>query len=406
MAGPKIANTTSANGPDDKLIVVDVYEENGSKVANSYQETHPEAIDVLDGLDGGGEEGLKDQGDIPVNDDFDGLDSDSPNNDLSDIAPSYDFNEVSQDELDEWLAGENYDFLGDINDLGGLKDSFKSMIGGLDQIYVDINGAVSKLNGAVSPRSLNALTSLINKAGCGTYNPNISYRGSSTSFLSGLINAASRLGLPGALNAILNCITDPNVIGGVLSNVLPRVASQANIPLLNDIGNSRIANDVIGIMPNVISQTVSNLGRPNGMQQSQYGGYYGQASQSFNNIDPSWNSTVRYENGSSIDATVVNSNSFFRDTLQANVLSTPATVVINNTSSGNAATVQYGQSPYAPQKYDSESIDAYNTRVATDRTTNAVMSVATGLVAQSVSDSLRKSFGNVGAKLNRSISSF
>ena len=54
MTAPQLAKSTYISGPDDKLAVIDVYEQSGSGVVNSYQETHGEAIDVLEGLNGEG----------------------------------------------------------------------------------------------------------------------------------------------------------------------------------------------------------------------------------------------------------------------------------------------------------------------------------------------------------------
>ncbi len=388
MAGPKIAKTTSANGPDDKLIVVDVYEEDGSQIENSYQETHPESLDVLDGLDGGGAGGEKTPEEL-IEESFDGMDDYSANNDLEDLTGDFDPTDPWQ--LDDYLTGGDNDLLGDFNSLSDkLQDFLRSGIQGLDDIYADLNGAVSKINGAISPRSMGGLTGLMNKLGCG-YNPNISYRGSSIGFLSGLINAVSRLGLPGAFNAIANCISDPNVIGGVLRNVLPDVASRANIPLLNDIASSRVARDVIGVMPNIVGQTVRNLGRPTGMNQVEYRDYYNTASQSFSTIDGNWNSAIRGDYGRSLDATVVNSNEFFGDTLQSSVMSYPVSVEYNNAPNGNAAVVTYGPS---------------GSHIATDRVADTAMNVVTNLAAMEVSVALRKNFSQVGAKLNRSVNIF
>ena len=403
MAGPKLAKTVAANGPDDKLIVVDVYTEDGSEVANSYQDTHPEAIDVLDGAGGGGSDGLKSDATPEISGGFDGVDVDSPNNDISDLAEN--FAEVPASDIADWLSGGNYEIASDINDLSDkLKESFRSALKGADEVYADLNGVVTKLQPGIDPRSMGAMTGLVNKLGCGNYNPNILYRGGNVSLISSLINAASRIGLPGVFNAIANCVTDPNVIGGVLRNVLPNVASQANIPLLNDIGNSKLAKDVIGVMPGIIGQTVGNLGRPNYLQQSQYAGYYGQARQSFGNIDPYWNTTTRGDYGRSLDATIVNRNSFFNQTLQASVLSTPMQVLVNTvTGDGNAAKVNYGISTYPIQRYENETDQTYRARVEKERFNDTMISVASTLAARQVSDVLRSTFPEVNARVNRSV---
>lgn len=408
MSGPKIAKSTSANGPDDELIVVDVYDEDGSEVANKYQETHPDAIDVLDGLDGSDFDGKKKEGDFNAVTDLTGLQELSPNNDLSDIlgdSPLTELDSVSDAELDEWLSGGNFDILSELSSLGdNIKAGLRSGLGALDDIYADMNGVVTQIQGAIDPRSIHAIKDLLNKVGCGDYNPNIVYRGSTIGMLSGLINLASRLGLPSVFTAIANCISDPQILTGVVKNVAIDAVKRANLDVIKDIANSPVAKEVISTMPNVVGGVVRDLGRPTYLQQEQYGSYYGQARDAFTSIDSQWNSITRIGE-QTYDSTVVASNNFFRDTLGAATLSYPIDVNINSspTSLDSVVSVNYGLSPNAPVKQSTEDATAYLERAQQSRQSDQSMYVSSALSAQTVASALSKSFSEVGAKLTRSI---
>jgi hypothetical protein len=413
MAGPKLAETIAATGPDDKLIVVDVYEKEGSSVVNSYQETHPEAIDVLDtakgtSQDGGGEEG----GDDPLGDfidQFTGDDSGGLNNDISDLTgldPSTDY---GLDSIEE-LAASNDDLLSDMSDLSdSIVNSFAIPGVVVPEIFSQSGDILSRLRSGIGNQSLNALTNMINQLSGGLFPTSILNNSGMGGLIAGVTNAASRIGIPGSFSAIARGINNQSVMDIALRTVLPDVVKRANIPLLNDIANTPLVRSVQNLIPGVIGETVRNLSRPTYLNQDGYANYYGETRQTFGRIDPNWNRDTRYDNGTVLNGTVVSSNPFYYDTAQANVMYSPINVSLNPDSDAraNPSLVEYSRANDTVFVNDGESQVMYETRAAQQQMEDRAMYVAGSLIKDKVTSTvasyLNKEFRNVGAIVNRSM---
>lgn len=421
MAGPKIAETIASTGPDDKLIVVDVYEKEGSSVVNSYQETHPDAIDVLDTAKGGGDAAGGEAadaaggegGDDPLGDfinQFTGDDSAGANNDitdLSDVDPSTDYGLDSMEEL----AASNDDLLSDMTDMSDPLLSGLAIPGQVvPQIFAQNGDVLTRLLPGVGNRSLNAVTGMINRLSGGNFPTTILNNSGMGGLIAGLTNTASRIGIPGSFSAIANGINNPAVMDIALRTVLPEVVRRANIPLLNDIANTPLVRSVQNLIPGVIGETVRNLSRPTYLSQNQYSNYYGQTRQTFGRIDPNWNRDTRYENGQVLNGTVVASNPFYYETAEASVMDSPITISVNPDPDqyANPSVVRYdnydNQVQYAEP---GESQVEYEIRSSRQKSEDRAMYVAGSLIrnktVSTVSSYLDTEFREVGAVVDRSI---
>lgn len=412
MTGPKMAETITATGPDDKLIVVDVYQEEGSAVVNSYQETHPEAIDVLDTAKGKPQGGSEESSDDPLGDfidKFTGDDSAGANNDISDLTDLDASTDYGLDSIEE-LAASNDELLSDITDLSDpLKGALAIPGQVVPEIYAQTGDMLNRLRAGISTQSLGALTNIVNQLSNGQFPTTILNSTGIGTLVAGVTSAASRIGIPNTFSAIASGINNQSAMDIALRTVLPEVVRKANIPLLNDIANTPLVRSVQNLIPGIVGETVRGLTRPTYLGQNEYAGYYGASRQTFGRIDSNWNSDVRYENGTVLNGTVVGSNPFYYDTAQASVMNYPITVKPNPNSGmdQNPAVVEYGDVYVNSTPLVGESQEVFEGRVVREQIEDRAMVVAGSLLQtfgqRTVGDYLDREFGTVGAVVNRTM---
>lgn len=422
MTAPQLAETTFVSGPDDELAVVDVYEESGSGVVNSYQETHPQEIDPLEAVNGGGDgsNSSDDGGDPFADNDFlpsPNDDLNAPNNDLSDLTGGLDgAPDVGTSlEASRLTSGED-DWMSDLSDLDDdMRDSICMQPGMMDNIVYQSGEVISNVSSAVNFNSMQSLNNLIGKLSGGLDIGRIVDMGGLSSLVSTVSQAGSRIGIPNVFSRIVQGGKfSNNILTAAVANMVPGIIRNANIPLLGDIARSPFGNILASISPGIIGNTIRAIARPTGMPQSQYGNYYGNARDTFSRVDPNWNRSNFGQFPGALNATVVSQNPFFQETMQANVSTRPLYVVPTSTGYRNEADVynpdRVSYRPEAGGKvWDDEGVlvdtsaeQDYERRTEYMRE-DSLMSAATVFPPRSVDDYIQSTFPDVGANVNRTV---
>lgn len=357
MTAPKLADTTFVSGPDDSLIVVDVYGNGGGGVVNSYQETHPAEIDPLTAAGGGGSGGGGGGGDgggsggggsgggsggggggesgaggssentaggeeyTPTSN----SDDTAPNNDLSDLtgglsgAP-----DVGTSLEANRLASGDTDYFSDIE---ALDDDIRGAISLqpdlLDNIVHELGDVVTDVTSAINFNSLQTLNSLVGKMAGGDFGT-IKDLGGLASLVSTVTQTASRAGIPNVFNSILaGGKFTQDVLTTAVTNMVPGIVKNANISLLGDVARSPFGNVLAAVSPNIVGNTIRAIAPPTGMREADYGNYYGDARDTFSRVDPNWNKSNFGQFTNALNSTVVSQNPFLQQALKSNVATRP-----------------------------------------------------------------------------------
>lgn len=442
MTAPQLAKSTYISGPDDKLAVIDVYEQSGSGVVNSYQETHGEAIDVLEGLNGeggggggeggggegsGGSGGSGDggggDGGSDVYDDVwdmagDNSDLLAPNNEVDDLLDA-----VNESNDLNGLANMDSDILSDLANMGeGIKDSMCAAADFADDVFSTVGDVATQLVKGVALPSAAAVSNVIGRLAGGA-GPAISSVGGMSRLVANTAMTASRIGIPNAFGTIASGALasgkmDKSILTRAVSMMVPDIIKRANIPLLNDIARSPVGNIISRVDPGIIGSTIRNMARPTYLNQGDYGRYYGNARDTFDIVDPYWNRT-QFGNREVLNANVISQNAFMQEAMMSNVRTRPLYITpepYGNQRYTNQHDVYYNPSPYHDRDYNSggykynadgsvidiDDRDLYMRRTS-NRKNDAFLAAAVSFGQTTVEAFLRKEFTNVNAKINRSI---
>ena len=427
MTAPQLAETTFVSGPDDGLAVVDVYGEGGSGVVNSYQETHPQEIDPLSAADGGngddqsggggdsegGEDRLEDITPVDYGDDS------SPNNDLSDLTGGLDGAPDVGTSLEAARLASGDEEL--VSDIQGLDDDMRGAIcmqpSFMDNVVHQVGDVVTNVSSAVNFNSLQNLNNMVSRlagGGVGSFG-NIRDLGGLSSLVSTATQVASRAGIPNVFTQIVaGGRFNKNILTAAVTNMIPGIVRNANIPLLGEIARSPLGNILASVSPGIIGNTIRSIARPTRMTQSQYGPYYGEVRDTFSRVDPSWNKTNFGGYPGALNARVVSQNPFLQETLRANVSTRPLQVVPTSTGYVNQSDVYHeDRVTYVPETggkvWDDEGVlvdtsasDDYARRTEY-RKEDALMSAATVFPERTVDDYLSSTFPGVDADVNRTV---
>lgn len=435
MSAPKLATTTFQAGPDDKLAVIDVYEKEGSGVVNSFQETHGDAIDVLDTLAGGGEKPKDNAGngegggdEFKESDPYSG--DNAPNNDSSDLTGGLDgAPDVGSAGEAERLANSDPDYISDIDDLDeNVREGMCFRGDSTDEVFYDIepledleeindyNWNPAKIVKGVNFRSVKSVNNIINRLSGGAVKGRITDVGGMASLIASSAIQGSRMGMPNVFNAITRGKINKTILARAVGVMIPSIVAKANIPLLNDIARSPFGPMLPRVAPGIIGNTIKAIARPTGMPQNQYGQYYGNVRDTFDRIDPNWNKTS-YGNRQVLNGTVVSSNEFMTEAMYANVSTRPlqiksqfegngyyneSDIYYNNPSTFdrdlNTGGYQYDRQGVVVQQDPSIIYD----RRTQSRRDDSFMVAATAFSASTVESYLKKKFSKTNAKVNRS----
>ena len=211
-----------------------------------------------------------------------------------------------------------------------------------------LNGILGTLNGANSKVSaiVNGVARAIQKthipcvAGMGDLVNKIS--GVGTSFkltdpsasiaaLSGVINSATKIGIPNVVSPVLATITDKPTINQVVANSLPSVVASSDTASLNSMASYATSGSLMLANPNLIQDYSSTYTRPPNSSSTDDVVAYQSILSTYNAANPNWDTSVRNVSGGTQD-TVVNltsvsgASSDFNTTMSNGILTTNDTV--------------------------------------------------------------------------------
>lgn len=346
MGKSALVDTTFQAGPDDSLLVVDVYDKGDSGVVNSYQKKDAQAIDVLDSLNGkGGGGGGGDSGggsggssgggsggsggsgggggggsggntDSDSNNDFASDFGDLPENDWVDPGPDIERIVNGDSDMANYFDGIDEAVQRQM-DLGNYDK---------DQVFGDFGGIINKIPNIVPYGNLSNITGVINQVTKGNFPATFTDNGAIAGLIGNLANVGSSLNLPNVFSKI-------SEFGGLATDVLLNAATigiqaslaRGDISVFNDVAKTSIANQLMYAMPNVVDRVIGSSRRNRNLDYNGYSDYYDNTRSSFNKVNPNWNTTNR---GQSIvyNGTVIGTNPFFLETLRANVTQAPLSI--------------------------------------------------------------------------------
>lgn len=171
--------------------------------------------------------------------------------------------------------------------LGGITDATK-MVATLNGIKTSISsGNFTNVAG---------IGNLINTLSNGAANFSILDKGALTGGLSGIINQATKFGLPNSFGSVLTGITDKNIINTIAGKVLPGVVANSDFGSLSSMATLCSPGALKMLNPNVLSDFASNYTAPIGQNLEVTMGSYTDITDTFTKIDPPWATSVRVVN--------------------------------------------------------------------------------------------------------------
>lgn len=334
MSQSRLVKTIFQAGPDDQLIVKDVYDSNSSEVVNSYDKTEPEALDVLDPLNGKAKDEKQNNEDTP-SDSPDSSDSGGGNDPFSDLNPDTLSRDIGLEEMLDRYGN------GDVNIETALREMSDGASGDFDlpdefanDVYYNLGDKSGKLLPSFPVGDARRLASIVNSLCNGSYNLGITDSGALTNLLARLANMASAMRLPGVLGAVANCFS-PDILNGAAVSGINSSLGRGDIGVFNDVMRTGIGGGLRYSMPNIVNQVINGARRPREITNGGLANYYQDARNGLSTVDPNWNTVNR--NGSRVfNGSQMQTNPFFMDSVRANVTSQPLNISVSpNGSYGN-----------------------------------------------------------------------
>lgn len=323
MAQGLVATTFEA-GPDDSLLVVDVYESSGSAVSSSYQKKDGGAIDVLSAI-GGGEGG--------------GEGTTTPVPTPAPAPPK-----PSQTEVNRILSGGSSDLFGLLTNLSAevaAKFGIDSQTAGA--ITTIVNGVAAALNTSYSASDVKNVADIVNVLSDGAYTSSVKDKKALDSLVTATVTTGAEIGLPGVFSQIAsNEEHDKEVLANVANQAIQATIENGDASVFLDVTNTEYATGLQTRYPSVIQDVLSNTTKPSTLSEQGFSDYYTQLTDSFDKVNVDWNKTYRdNEQTLAFDAETV--NEFLNETLEAYVLSVPLDIKHNSDVAFNSAVdVQFG----------------------------------------------------------------
>ena len=295
MSKSRLVETTFQSGPDDGLAAVDVYKKDTSEVVNSYDATEPEAIDVLDSLNGKADESNKDEppSDSEGNDDGssnpEGSDSSGNDDPFESLNPDTSDREITDSELVDRLT-EGDQELGQC--LRDLDDKTLSKLDipktSRDSIFGDFGGIKAKLPSKVPLPSVKSVATMVNNLSKGNYPAIIQDVGSKTNLIGSLTNIASALKLPDAFSKIAE-------YSGISTSILVDAAKQGinsslargDLGAFKDVAKSSVASRMKYVIPNISNKAIRALEKPVEVDLRNYSDFYDDTTKALDKMDSS-----------------------------------------------------------------------------------------------------------------------
>lgn len=266
----KLAQTVFQTGPSDELAALDVYKSDGNAVITSVQ-VMSEANSAFSQGSEAAQQAAKE---------------------FSSIVEAGKEFVVDKVALADRLSKAAGEFASEFRDLaGGIKEGISTAMGAADKVMSTINGVKTMVD-SFNIKDLSSVGALINKVS----NTN-AFKFVDTkaieSIYTGVIDQATRLGIPNAFGAVVNTIDSARALTSIVRTVLPGVAKSSDIGALESIANSKAARLVSIVSPNFTRQLTTNYHIPKRGVQVNTQGEFARISQSFAKINPSWNKKSR-----------------------------------------------------------------------------------------------------------------
>jgi hypothetical protein len=315
MAGP-FAQSAFSTGPNDDYRTVDVYKQDGKNVISSY--TDRSTAPSTSGL-----------GSLFGSNPLPSLNLDTKTAlEVSKNALTYGKSIASGTDtksmLDRAVGGLGMAGSALRNASPSLQKSLLGGIGDVQSIYAQVGNTVSRIKSGNLP-DIRSVADIINKAaGAGaTGIPliNINDQNSTLGMAAGLIQQATRSGIPKSFSALTtNLISNPTQIAGLINKVLPSVTKSSDVFTLKEMAlvqpsAIKLAN------PDILSDFSFNYKADDGTTQVAKMEAFGAVKETYSAIDPNWLSCPAREGGNVVDVSKISgASSDFKDMLQTGAL--------------------------------------------------------------------------------------
>lgn len=304
----KLIDTTYAAGPLDELKVVDVYQAGSSSIVNSYQEKGSGAVNLLDKVLGGTGKQI----------------SSLLKKAMSIVKTPLNLSGAAQIEK---LSNGSTDLSGGLKSLSsGIVSAMNVAPSLMNSVNAVLGSKVTKINFS-NISDVRQMANLANTITGGSYKPSINDVGGQASMIAGIVNQGSRMGLPNLFSVISGKTTDKNVIMRAMTSIVPSLVKNVDIPLLNDIASTPYVKQVAKVLPSAVGLIAKVMGKPLNMQQNQMLNYYNTTVNSFDRVQPRWDT---YNRGAttSVNGCIAGNNKFYQQMVSSKLKSTPLRVVL------------------------------------------------------------------------------
>lgn len=264
-----LATPNFVSGPDDKLAVVDVYNQDTSVVINSISELSNSLLDeVLSNLS-----------------ELTGLDIESIVNSFNQVKPT-----LTKDQIIARLFGDNNKLLSLFRQLDSKYSDYFNVNSKLKNQAIGSSNGVNfnlKNSDIVTIKKLSEMAEVF-----GDYQLTINDKSAQSGMISGLAKQSFELGIQGLLLKISEG-KDDDVVLAVAAELLSGVVKNKNINALYEISLLPIAKQLLNIYPNLFIDFLTNFKLDTTIKEIEYLSLYNKLKDAFENIDPNWNKILR-----------------------------------------------------------------------------------------------------------------
>lgn len=316
--GKGLVETTFEAGPNDALLVVDVYDKGGSSIVNSYQKKDGEAIDTLDALNGSGGPGSSDP---------------APAGSPAAAPPEY-----SQTDINRMLSDGNSDIFGMLANLSSAAaGKFGLNSNTINTITAIINGVSKALNTSYSASDVKNIAGIANTLSNGNYQSSVKDKKALDALVSSTVKVGAEIGLPGVFSKIAsNPAHDKTVLAVAAKQAVEATVEKGDTSVFLDVITTEYAAGLETQYPAIIQDVLTTAVKPKELTEQGYGNFYETITQGFQEVNEEWNKVYR-GNNQTLSSVTETKNDFINETLEAYVLSIPLDVKFNADKSYNSA---------------------------------------------------------------------
>lgn len=271
----QLATPTFLSGPQDDLASVDVYDQKSLEVINSIQDLQDEQeLSLYDSLRGGAA-GAMDTDTI--------LQSYSGAGELV----------VNKDNLIKRLSATSSSVLSGIRNISNqVAGAINKAIPGNAPLLAKVGTIVKQ----VQSTNLHSLASIGGTIANLTGNPqlfSLQDQGAQIGLYSGLVQEASRLGIPNSFGELMAAVENPYILRQVALQALPTIVGTSDIHSLGAMAEQLARGNVKHMLPQVVQQFASSFQRTTVLPAHEQKHEWGQIQDTFDDIDPDWRTCRR-----------------------------------------------------------------------------------------------------------------